>query len=75
MESLCKLLKLRFTSRMPLLSSNQQCQSHGSEKPSFFLKKAQPTGFWGFIAFWALLGVRILGFIGFSDFFLFERAC
>jgi len=26
-----------------------------SEKPVFFLKKAQPTGFLCFIGFWALL--------------------
>ena len=40
------------------------CCWQGSEKPWFF-KKAQPTGFLGFIGFWALLG--------FSDFYSNEQ--
>ena len=31
-------------------------------RKTLVFKKAQPTGFWGFIGFWALLG--------FSDFFI-----
>jgi len=33
--------------------------SRGSEKILFFFQKAQPTGFWGFIGVWALLGFQI----------------
>jgi len=40
-----------------------QCFDQDSEQPEFL--KTQPTEFWGFSGFWALLGFRI---------FLFERA-